>query len=261
LTVLQDPGAGSGLDPSITDGGTMPLREHLSELRKRLLIFLVGAAATTVVAWFFYDHVVRFMISPYRDFLLHHPGQDISRGNLVVTGPLEGFTTRLTISAYVGLAAAAPLGLWEFWQFVSPGLRRSEKRYAVSFTASAVTLFALGVATAILVFPKGIAWLIGVSGSDIAPLYSPSKYFGLYAFCCLVFGAAFTYPVILVFLELVGVVSSGNLRRWRRQAIVAIIAVAALITPTNDPFSFLALALPLLVFYEGSILAGRLLGK
>jgi sec-independent protein translocase protein TatC len=239
----------------------MSLTEHLGELRKRLLIFLVGAAATTVVAWFLYDHVVRFMSSPYRDFLLHHPSQDISRSNLVVTGPLEGFTTRLTISAYVGLAAAAPLGLWEFWQFVSPGLRRSEKRYAVSFTASAVILFALGVATAVLVFPKGIAWLIGVSGTGIAPLYSPSKYFGLYAFCCLVFGAAFTYPVILVFLELVGVVSSASLRRWRRQAIVAIIAVAALITPTNDPFSFLALALPLLVFYEGSILAGRVLGK
>jgi sec-independent protein translocase protein TatC len=201
------------------------------------------------------------MTAPYREFLLHHPQKDISAGNLVVTGPLEGLTTRLTICAYAGLIAAAPLGLWEFWQFVSPGLRRSEKRYAGAFTASAVSLFTLGVATAVLVFPKGIAWLIGVSGEGVAPLYSPSKYFGLYAFCCLVFGAAFTYPVVLVFMELVGVVSSAKLRRWRRQAIVVIIAVAALITPTNDPFSFMAMAAPLLVFYELSILVGRLLKK
>jgi sec-independent protein translocase protein TatC len=239
----------------------MTLSEHLHELRRRLLIFIIGTAAATVLAWLFYSHIVAFMTGPYHEFLLHHPQKDISAGNLVVTGPLEGFTTRLTISAYVGLAAAAPLGIWEFWQFVSPGLRRPERPYAASFTASAVTLFALGVATAVLVFPKGIGWLIGVSGNGIVPLYSPGKYFSLYAFCCLVFGMAFTYPVILVFLELVGVVSSARLRKWRRQAIVAIIAVAAVVTPTNDPFTFMALAAPLLMFYEASILVGRLLKR
>ena len=239
----------------------MTLGEHLGELRRRLLLFLIAAAATTILAWFFYNHIVSFMAAPYRQFLLRHPQKDISGGNLVVTGPLEGLTTRLTISAYVGLVLAAPVGLWEFWQFVSPGLRRSEKRYARSFTASAVILFSLGVATAVFVFPKGIAWLIGVGGNGVAPLFSPSKYFGLYAFCCLVFGAAFTYPVVLVFLEVVGVVSSRMLRRWRRQAIVAIIAVAAIITPTSDPFSFLAMAAPLLIFYEASIVVGRVLKK
>jgi sec-independent protein translocase protein TatC len=241
--------------------GVMTLAEHLQELRRRLWVFLAGAAIASIAAWFMYNPLIHFMASPYRDFLLHHPAKDVSSGNLVTSGPLEGFTTRLTITAYVGLVLSAPLGLWELWHFVVPGLRGREKRYVGSFMVAAVALFALGVATAVLVFPKGIAWLIGVSGQGVAPLYSPSKYFGLYAFCCVVFGVAFTYPVVLVFLELVGVVSSARLRKWRRYAIVAIIAVAAFITPTSDPFSFLAMAVPLLVFYEASIAIGRLLKR
>jgi sec-independent protein translocase protein TatC len=239
----------------------MTLTEHLTELRRRLIVSVAALTVATVAAWFLYGHAVSFMIAPYRDFVLHHPQKDISGGNLVTTAPLEGFTTRLTISAYLGVLMAAPVCLWEFWRFVTPGLHKSERRYAGPFIASAVVLFALGVTTAIIVFPKAIAWMISVSGSGIAPLFSPSKYFGLYALCCVVFGAAFTYPVILVFLQLVGVLSSAKLRAWRRYAIVLIVAVAAVITPSNDPFSFIAMAFPLLVFYEGSILTGRLLHR
>ena len=165
------------------------------------------------------------------------------------------------MSSYLGVALAAPVWLWQFWQFVTPGLRKSEKRYAGPFIASAVALFALGVTTAVLVFPKAISWMIDVSGTGVVPLFSPSKYFGLYALCCVIFGAVFTYPVILVFLELVGVLPSAKLRAWRRYAIVVILTVAAVITPSNDPFSFLAMGGPMLVFYEASILVGRLLKK
>jgi len=245
------------------EGGpaTMTLAEHLTELRRRLIVSVVALTVTTVAAWFLYDHAVAFMIAPYRDFLVHHPHKDISAGNLVTTGPLEGFTTRITISAYLGLVMAAPVGLWQFWRFVTPGLHRSERRYAVPFIVSAITLFALGATTAVIIFPKAIAWMVDVSGNGIVPLFSPSKYLGLYALCCVIFGAAFTYPVILVFLQLVGVVSSAKLRKWRRYAIVIIVAVAAVITPSNDPFSFTAMAVPLLFFYEASILVGRLLRK
>ena len=159
------------------------------------------------------------------------------------------------------MVLAAPVCLWQFWRFVMPGLHKSERRYAGSFIGSAVTLFVLGVTTAVIVFPKAIAWMITVSGHGIVPLLSPSKYLGLYALCCVIFGAAFTYPVILVFLQVVGVLSSAKLRAWRRYAIVAIVAVAAVITPSNDPFSFTAMAVPLLILYEGSIPVGRLLHK
>jgi sec-independent protein translocase protein TatC len=201
------------------------------------------------------------MVHPYCRYLQHHKGKSISGCNLVTTGPLEGFSTRIKVSAYLGAALAAPVWLWELWRFITPGLRKNEKQYAIPFIVSAVVLFASGVTTAVIVFPKAISWLISVSGAHVVPLFSPSSYFGLYALCCVIFGAAFTYPIVVVFLEITGVVPSARWRRWRRPAIVVMFAVAAVITPGNDPFSFLAMAVPLVVFYEGSILVGRLLKK
>ena len=235
--------------------------EHLVELRRRIMICLVAVAVTTTVAWFAYGHLVHFMIGPYRDYLGRHPKVDISHGNLVVTAPLEGFTTRLKISGYFGVMLAAPILIFETWRFVAPGLHRHERRYAAAFVTGAISLFAAGVATAVEIFPKAIGWLISVSGTDVAPLFSPSRYFGLYALACLIFGAVFTYPVFLVGLELIGVVTSDKLRRVRRYAIVILCAVAAVVTPSGDPFSFLALAVPMIVFYEASILIGRALHK
>ena len=242
-------------------GEQMTLVEHLGELRRRVITCTAALALATAAAWFGYDHAVGFMIHPYRSFLAHHPRIDISHGNLVATAPLEGFTTRLKVSAYIGAILAAPVFLWQAWRFVAPGLYGRERRYAGAFLASAVTLFALGVVTAMAVFPKAIAWMISVSGTGIAPLFSPGRYFSLYALACLIFGAVFTYPVFLVGLELTGVVSSASLRRWRRYAIVICCVVAAVITPSSDPFSFLAMAVPMVVFYEASILAGRVLDK
>jgi sec-independent protein translocase protein TatC len=241
--------------------GTMTLFEHLSELRLRVVISLVAVVAGGVVVWFFYDPIIHFMLHPYRDFLAHHPSKDISKGSLVTSGPLEGLTTRLKVCAYGGILLAAPVILWELWRFVTPGLYRNEKRYVVPFVAAAVVLFAGGVATAILVFPKALTWLIEVSGPGVVPLFSPSRYFSLYMAMCLVFGAVFMSPLLLVFLELVGVVPSARWRKWRRPAIVVMCIVAAVITPSSDPFSFLAMAVPMLILYELAIVVGRAMGR
>jgi sec-independent protein translocase protein TatC len=235
--------------------------EHLAELRHRLLICLAVLAAGTVAAWFFYDHLLSFMISPYRDYLIRHPGKDIAHGNLVTTGPLEGFATRLKVSGYAGVALASPVLIWQAWRFVAPGLYKNERRYSLAFVGSAIALFVLGVITAILVFPKAVDWMISVSGAGVAPLFSPARYLGLYTLACLIFGGVFTYPVFLVGLEVTGLVTSTKLRQWRRYAIVICCFVAAFITPSSDPFSFLAMAVPMVVFYEAAILTGRLLGK
>ncbi|MBO0714946.1 MAG: twin-arginine translocase subunit TatC, partial [Acidimicrobiales bacterium] len=234
---------------------------HLSELRRRLISCMLAAAVGTAAAWLFYDQVVAFMIAPYRHFLLHHPHLNISGGNLVALAPLEGFTTRLKVCGYLGVGIAAPVLLWQAWRFVAPGLYRTERRYAAAFVAASVSLFALGAATAVFTFPKAVSSLISVGGSSVAPLFSPGRYLGLYALYWLVFGVAFTYPVVLVFLEVVGILSSARLRQWRRYAVVVIVAAAALITPSSDPFSFLAMAVPLVAFYEGSILIGRALKR
>jgi sec-independent protein translocase protein TatC len=239
----------------------MPALAHLGELRRRLIICLLAAVVGTALAWLFYDQVVAFMIAPYRHFLVHHPRLNISDGNLVALAPLEGFTTRFKVCGYIGVALAAPVLLWQAWRFVAPGLYRTERRYAASFLAATVTLFGFGVATAVVTFPKAVSSLISVGGSSVTPLFSPGNYLGMYALYWLVFGVAFTYPVVLVFLEIIRVVSSAKLRRLRRYAIVLLVGAAAVITPSSDPFSFLAMAVPLVGFYEVSILIGRALNR
>ena len=174
--------------------GTMTLFEHLAELRVRIVVVVLAVTIGTVIAWFFYDSAIGFMLRPYHEFLVHHKAKDISQGNLVTTGPLEGFTTRLKVSVYGGIALAAPVIFWELWRFITPGLYKNEKRYILPFVGAAVFLFAGGVATAILIFPKALTWLIDVSGTGVVPLFSPSRYFTLYVAMCLVFGLVFMLP-------------------------------------------------------------------
>jgi sec-independent protein translocase protein TatC len=259
---LADPQSTPQEEPAADELGKMTLFEHLAELRIRLIISIVAVVIGTVVVWFFYGDLLSFMTHPYREFALHHPQKGIpGSGQLVAMGPLEGFTTRLKVSAYGGIAVASPVVFWELWRFITPGLYKNEKRYLVPFVAAAVVLFAAGVATAVLVFPKALTWLIDVSGPSVVPFFSPSKYLTLYVSMCVIFGLVFTYPLVVVFLELVEVVPSRTWRKWRRPAIVVIALVAAIITPSSDPFSFIAMAVPMLVFYEGAIIVGRVLRK
>jgi sec-independent protein translocase protein TatC len=262
MTVVDDPPSGSNSpDSADTELGTMTLFEHLAELRNRVIICIIALVVTTIVAWFLYDRAIDFMREPYCNFIRHHHSKSVSGCDLVTNGPLEGVTTRLKICAYGGIALSAPVLFWELWRFVTPGLHKNEKRYIVPFVGAGVVLFAMGVTVSILIFPRALTWLIDVGGTGVVPLFSPSKYFTLYVLMCLIFGAVFMYPLLLVFLEIAGVVPSTTWRRWRRPAIVIIALVAAVITPSSDPFSFLAMAIPMLVFYEASIILGRLMHK
>jgi sec-independent protein translocase protein TatC len=248
--------------PGQSEFGQMTLFEHLAELRNRLVVSIAAVIVATATIWFVYNHLIAFMESPYCGYLRAHPEKSVASScQLYITSPLEGFTTRLKVCGYAGIALSAPILLWELWRFITPGLHKSEKRYALPFVLGAVVLFALGVTTSVLIFPKAIDWLIGVSGAGVVPLFSPSQYFTLYAFMAIIFGTVFIYPLVVVFLEISGVVPSDRWRAWRRPAIVTIVVVAAVITPSSDPFSFLAMAVPLMIFYEGAILVGRLLGK
>lgn len=241
------------------EGGRMTLFEHIAELRQRVLICATAIVLTSIAGYFLYNPVLHFMTDPYRNFYHHH--KNLVTDNLVISSPVEGFTTRIKVSLYIGLALAAPVWLWEMWRFVTPGLRRNEKRYAVPFVLSAMFLFTLGVVTAVFVWPKALNWLISASGTGVAPLFSPSGYVTLYLLVCLVFGIVFLYPIVVVFLMLARIVPSAKWRRWRRPAIVILCAVAAIVTPSNDPFTFLGMAIPLCIFYEISILIGRVLRR
>jgi len=241
------------------DGARMTLFEHLAELRHRVVVSATALVVFSIAGWFLYDPVLHFMTEPYRAYYSHHRG--LISPDLVISSPLEGFMTRLKVSMYIGVGLASPVWLYQLWRFITPGLKKSEKRYAVPFVSSAVALFAMGVGVAVLVWPKALNWLIGASGKGVEPLFSPAGYVNLYLLVCLVFGAVFLYPTIVVALMVSGVVPSAKWRKWRRPAIVVLCAVAAVVTPSNDPFTFLGMAVPMLIFYELSIIVGRLLKK
>jgi sec-independent protein translocase protein TatC len=240
-------------DPDEELGARMPLVEHLAELRRRLIISVVALVVGAIVGFVLYNHILNILIAPYRE-VTHND-------RFVFFDPLEAFATRLKVAAWSGGFLASPVVLWQLWRFITPGLHKKEKRYAIPFIVSSILLFLLGGVVAMVTFKPALRFLVGVGGSNLTPLFSASKYLSLVILMIIAFGIAFEFPILLVFLELAGVVTSRRLRKWRRPAIVIIVAVAAVITPSQDPYSLFAMAAPMYVFYETSILIGRLLKK
>jgi len=231
----------------------MTLVEHIGELRRRLIVSVAVLLITATVAFVVYPHILTFLKEPYCQVA------GPTKCPLYVNGPLVGLTLRIKIATYGGLFLASPVILWEIWRFITPGLRRHEKRYAVAFVGSSITLFAAGAVLAYYTFPHALRFLASVGGPSLHQIYSPDNYLGLIVALMAVFGLTFEFPVVLVSLELAGVLQPAKLASWRRWAIVLLVAFAAIITPSGDPFSMMALAVPLYVFYEVSILIGKVL--
>lgn len=236
----------------------MPIMEHLRELRLRIVRSLLAVAVGTIVLLAMYDPVKRFLTQPYRDLCLAKPEFNCD-GSLFALGPLEGFSARMKISAYGGLVLALPVVLWQIWRFVVPALSRREKHYAVPFISSSIVLFAAGGALAYWTLDKALDFLISWSGSDVSQAYQITKYISLVTLMMLAFGVGFLSPVLLVFLQLANIVSPRTLLKQWRVAVMLIFVTAAVITPSGDPFSLMALAIPLSVLYLLSVLVGWLL--
>ena len=233
----------------------MTLMEHLLELRRRIIISCIAVAVAAVAGWFLYPTVFRFLLHPYNRIA----SQSITGGEaLIATSPLEGFAIRIKLTVYVAIALAMPVLLWQVWQFVSPGLYRHERRYALPFIASSIMLFVLGASIAYWTLPRALEWLADIGGSDITQAYTAEKYFQLIAYMMLAFGIGFEFPILLIFLQMAGIVQPETLRKYWRHAIVVVAIVVAVATPSNDPFSMLALAVPLWLFYGVALLFGLL---
>jgi sec-independent protein translocase protein TatC len=235
------------------DEGHMSLVDHLTELRSRLIKMVLAVAIGAVVVWIFYDAVLEFLKAPLDDA--------DPNATLILTDPLQGITTRFKVSGYGGMALATPVLLWQIWRFITPGLYPRERRYAVPFVASGVALFILGASLAYWTLPRALAFLIDISGEDIEAFYTPDKYFQLITYMMLAFGIGFEFPIVLVFLQLAGVLTYQRLASWRRYAMIGIVVLVAVITPSGDPISLFALAVPMYLFYEISILIGWLITR
>jgi len=231
----------------------MPLVEHLSELRRRLIISVLALVVGAIVGFIVYDSILSLLLRPYTEVT--------GKTEFVFFDPLEAFATRLKVAAWSGAFLASPVVLWQLWRFITPGLHKNEKRYAIPFIISSILLFTLGGSVALYTFESALRFLVGIGGDNLTPLFSASKFLSLIILMIIAFGIAFEFPVLLVCLQLAGVVTSATLRKWRRPALVVIVAVAAVITPSQDPYSLFAMVVPMYIFYEGAILIGRLLKK
>jgi sec-independent protein translocase protein TatC len=240
--------------------GTMTLIDHLEELRHRLIISLYAVACGAVVGWFLFDPFLRLVQNPFCNFVLSRPENERppTGCQLVFSGPLDSMLVKLKVVAFLGLAIALPVVLYQLWAFVVPGLTAREKKWSVPFILSSFVLFWLGAVFAFATLPKGLNFLLGFSGVRLVPLIAADRYIGFVVLVMLAFGVSFLFPIFLVFLQLVGVLSSARLRAWRRYAILGIAIFAAIITPSSDPYSMLAMMIPMYVFYEAAIIIGRL---
>lgn len=248
------------LHPYDADGdGRMSLMEHLTELRDRLIKSVVAVLLGMVVGFIAYEWIFDFLLEPYTDIASNDDNPLGDR--LLQTDPLEGFTVRLKVSAYSGIALAMPVLLWQIWRFVSPGLYAKERRYAIPFVASAMVLFVLGAGLAYYTLPRALEFLGDIGGENLVQIYSPQKYFQLITYMMLAFGIGFEFPILLVFLQLAGVLDWRTLAKGRRYAFVGIFVLVAVITPSGDPFSLFLLAVPMYIFYEASILIGRFITR
>ena len=240
--------------------GRMPLLEHLEELRRRLIRAVAAIAVGTVACWILYPQILDLLLQPYCQ-IRGSGAESNAFGDgceLLVTDPLEPFGVRMMVAGYGGVALAMPVLLWQAWRFVVPGLQAGERRWAIPFVVVGVLLFATGCGLAYWSIPRALDFLIGIGGPDLVSVFSPSKYLGFIVKMMLAFGIGFEFPLVLVFLQLIGVVTPAGLRRTRRYAVVGIVALVAVLTPSGDPFTLLILSVPMLLFYELAILLGLL---
>lgn len=239
------------------DEGRMSMLEHLAELRSRIIKSAIAIAVGAAVAWFFYPQIFDLLVDPYCDL----QGVSVDDCRLLQTEPLEGFSIRLKIAGYGGIALAMPVLLWQVWRFVTPGLYSHEKKWAYPFVISALVLFVMGAGLAFYSLNQALDFLVSVGGSGLEQQFRPAPYFELITYMMLAFGVGFEFPIVLVFLQLAGILEAQTLRNVRRYAVVGIVALVAVITPSGDPYTLGILSIPMYLFYEASIVIGLLLTR
>jgi len=238
---------------------TMSMMGHLGELRDRLIVSGLAFVVLSIIAFIFYEPILALFKEP----LCEVPSELLSDQGCELTffKPTSGFNFRLKLTALVGLAAASPIWMYEIYAFVTPALTPKEKRYTVPFLLTAIILFGVGTVIAYYAMPTGLRFLLAIGGEGLNPLLGAEEYLNFVGFMLLGFAVAFELPLILFFLGLAGAVTIDQLKKQRRVAIVAIVGLAAIVTPSQDPYTLLLLAAPLYLLYEATILVLRLVKR
>jgi sec-independent protein translocase protein TatC len=235
--------------PAADDQTVMSLVDHLSELRRRVGISVLAVVVGSVLGFIVAPQVISIVKAPYGNH------------QLLLLNPGEGFMINLKIAVVVGIVLSMPVILIELWRFVSPGLTREERRLARPWVPLALFFFVAGVVVAYVIMPFAIQFLSGFGSADLVNAWTADGYFGFVSMMMLAFGLVMEYPMVLVLLSKVGVISSKRLRSSRRYVILIIAIVATVVTPGGDPFSPTILGVTMYILYEFSIVLVRVGGR
>lgn len=236
--------------PPAEPGAVMSLVDHLAELRSRIAWSILAIGFGAVVGFLLGPRIIEFLRSPL-------PGTT----PLVFTAVGDPFAIRIRIAIVVGVILAMPVILWNVWRFIAPGLTSSERRAILPWIPAALVFFVLGVGIAYVVLPFAAAFLLSFETPDLQALLTAREYFDFVSTMFLAFGLLMEFPILLVGLSRVGIVTSERLRRSRRVIVLVIAVFAAAATPGGDLVSPTILGLTLYLLFEGTVLVIRRSGR
>ncbi len=249
----------------------MPLTEHLSDLRKRIVISLVSLFIGFIISFTYSEVLFRFLTIPLRyniSFSLSSPFISLVEKNiknnpsLVFLAPTEAFWMHMKISMIAALILSLPVILSQLWKFLSPGLLHKEKKYVIPFVIITTTFFLIGAAYCFfLVLPFALGFLLTYKTESITPMLSVGNYIDFCLKFILAFGAIFELPIVIIFLTRMGFVTPKTLAKHRKYAIVLAFVAAAFLTPTPDAFNQTLMAVPIIILYELGVLVSRIFVK
>lgn len=222
---------------------------HLEELRWRVLRIFIAIVVGGLVALVFHDQLRAILEAPFRTAA---PANDLQTLN-----PTEQWGVLMRIALFGGILLASPVVLYQVWAFIQPALTKKERNWAVPIVGALVVLFVSGVVVGYVTLPKGLEFLLDIF-PDVESNLRLGDYYSFTLRFLFAFGVAFLFPVFLFAAAAAGVISSSQLARWRRWAVLIIVIGAALITPSGDAFSLIVLSVPLYLMYEATYWLVRL---
>ncbi len=221
--------------------------EHLEELRKRILYSLACVGVFSAVGFVFSKKALAIIV------------QRTPLQSVYFFSPIEAFTAQIKVAIFLGIFVSFPFILYQTWSFIAPGLTKKERGLSLSYVLSGIVLFSIGIMFGyFILIPFGLKFLLSFGSEYLQPLMNISRYLGYIFWCLLGSGFLFQLPLLLFFLIRLGIVQIETITKHRAEAIVAILALCAIITPTGDFFTLLLISIPLLLLFELSILTARL---